>query len=239
MNIKIYTDGSCLGNPGAGGYAAIILYEDGRREEITDGESFTTNNRMELMAAIVALRKISAQDKVELFTDSSYLQNAFTQNWLANWKRRGWKSATGSAVKNQDLWTALDRLISNLNVNFHWVKGHAGNSLNERCDKLARTTAESFKYQRQPARSENIHMPAENIHTSAENIHTSAKNSETRSENIHTPIKNFETRYENIHTRSENLKIRQQVSVVSAKTGVMIDESGRKWIGNQLLLFDE
>lgn len=156
MNIKIYTDGSCIGNPGAGGYAAIILYEDGRREEISDGESFTTNNRMELMAAIVALRKISADDSVELFTDSSYLKNAFTQNWLDEWKRRGWKASKKGAVKNQDLWTELDSLISNLNVKFHWVKGHAGNSLNERCDKLARMTAEKFKSQNQPARTENF-----------------------------------------------------------------------------------
>ena len=170
MNIKIYTDGSCLGNPGAGGYAAIIIYEDGRREEFTGGEKLTTNNRMELMAAIVALRKISAQDKVELFTDSSYLKNAFTQNWLDNWKRHGWKASKKSAVKNQDLWKELDGLIANLNVNFNWVKGHAGNSLNERCDKLARTTAESFKYQIQPARNENLKSETPNLNTHAENF---------------------------------------------------------------------
>ena len=145
MNIKIYTDGSCLGNPGAGGYAAIILYEDGKLEEIIGGERFTTNNRMELMAAIIALRKISPQDKAEIFTDSAYLKNAFTQNWLDNWKRNGWKSSKKDAVKNQDLWKELDFLISHLNVTFHWVKGHAGNEFNERCDKLARKTAESLK----------------------------------------------------------------------------------------------
>lgn len=206
MNIKIYTDGSCLGNPGAGGYAAIILYEDGRREEITDGERFTTNNRMELMAAIVALRKISAQDKAELFTDSTYLKNAFTQNWLANWKRNGWKSAKKDAVKNQDLWIELDRLISNLNVTFHWVKGHAGNDLNERCDKLAREKAESFKSPVQSAQTEN-----------------------------------FYTLMKRLDNPTENIKISQSAtpSGSNAKKVVSTDEKGRKWSGNQLLLFDE
>lgn len=218
MNIKIYTDGSCLGNPGAGGYAAIILYEDGRREEITDGESFTTNNRMELMAAIVALRKISPQDKVELFTDSSYLKNAFTQNWLANWKQSGWKSAKG-AVKNQDLWTELDSLISNLNVKFNWVKGHAGNSLNERCDKLARTTAEKFKSQKS-ARSENFYAPIKNFDKPNEK-------SDTPTENFNMPI-----------TRP---KINQPAtpSGSNSNKNVTTDDKGRKWSGNQLLLFDE
>ena len=142
---KIYTDGSCLGNPGAGGYAAIILDENGNYEEIFGGESFTTNNRMELTAAIVALRKISKDDFVEIFTDSTYLRNAFTQNWLANWKRNGWKSANKQAVKNQDLWLALDELISTHKVKFNWVRGHAGDTLNERCDKLARETAKKFQ----------------------------------------------------------------------------------------------
>ncbi|MBQ9486236.1 MAG: ribonuclease HI [Selenomonadaceae bacterium] len=170
MNIKIYTDGSCIGNPGAGGYAAIILYEDGRREEIIGGESFTTNNRMELMAAIIALRKISPHDNAELFTDSTYLKNAFTQNWLDNWKKNGWKSSKKGAVKNQDLWKELDFLISHLNVTFHWVKGHAGNSLNERCDKLARETAN--KINAQSARSENFNTPTENVKPQSENVST-------------------------------------------------------------------
>ena len=142
---KIYTDGSCLGNPGAGGYAAIIIDESGKREEIFGGEAFTTNNRMELTAAIVALRKMSKDDVAEIFTDSTYLRNAFTQNWLANWKRNGWKSANKKAVKNQDLWLELDELISTHNVKFNWVKGHAGNSFNELCDKLARETAKKFQ----------------------------------------------------------------------------------------------
>lgn len=144
MRFKIYTDGSCLGNPGAGGYAAIILDETDNREEICGGESFTTNNRMELTAAIVALRKISEDDVAEIFTDSTYLRNAFTQNWLANWKRSGWRLSNGKPVKNIDLWTELDELISTRNVKFNWVRGHAGNLLNERCDKLARDTAKKF-----------------------------------------------------------------------------------------------
>lgn len=144
-SFKIYTDGSCLGNPGAGGYAAIIIDENGQSEKICGGEPYTTNNRMELMAAIVALNKISSDDSVELFTDSSYLRNAFTQNWLVNWKRRGWRLSDGKSVKNQDLWTTLDDLISNRDVKFNWVRGHAGDKYNELCDKLARGTAESFQ----------------------------------------------------------------------------------------------
>ena len=143
--IKIYTDGSCLGNPGAGGWAAVIVDEQNRHEELCGGEEHTTNNRMELTAAIRALEKISAGKQVELFTDSSYLKNAFTKGWLAKWKRNGWKTATGGNVLNQDLWLELDRLIATRTVKFNWVKGHAGNSLNERCDVLARTTAEKFR----------------------------------------------------------------------------------------------
>ena len=144
-DFKIYTDGSCLGNPGAGGYAAVIIDDQNNRVEIVGGERETTNNRMELMAAIAALKKISADDYVELFTDSSYLKNAFTKGWLANWKYNGWRTANGTPVLNIDLWKKLDALISNRNVKFNWVKGHAGNSLNERCDKLARTEATKQK----------------------------------------------------------------------------------------------
>ena len=142
--IKIYTDGSCLGNPGAGGWAAVLVDEKSR-EEIFGGEEHTTNNRMELTAAIRALEKISAGTTVELFTDSSYLKNAFTNGWLAKWKRNGWKTANKTPVLNQDLWLALDELISTRAVKFNWVKGHAGNFFNERCDVLARSTAEKFQ----------------------------------------------------------------------------------------------
>ena len=142
---QIYTDGSCLGNPGAGGYAAVIIADNGNFEEIVGGEPNTTNNRMELMAAIVALKKVSPDDFVELFTDSSYLKNAFTQGWLVNWKRNGWKTANKKSVLNIDLWKKLDALILNRNIKFNWVKGHAGNKFNERCDKLARAEAERQK----------------------------------------------------------------------------------------------
>lgn len=143
--IKIYTDGSCLGNPGAGGWAAVIVDDFNQREEIFGGEEHTTNNRMELTAAIKALEKIPAGSSVELFTDSSYLKNAFTNGWLANWKRNGWKTANKKPVLNQDLWLALDELISARDVKFNWVKGHAGDFFNERCDTLARSTAEKFQ----------------------------------------------------------------------------------------------
>ncbi len=145
MNFKIYTDGSCLGNPGAGGWAAVIVDEKNNREELFGGEEHTTNNRMELTAAIKALEKISAGDRAELFTDSSYLKNAFTNGWLVKWKRNGWKTSTKNPVLNKDLWLTLDELISSRNVNFNWVKGHAGNFFNERCDELARSTAEKFQ----------------------------------------------------------------------------------------------
>ncbi len=147
MEYKIYTDGSCLGNPGAGGYAAIIIDATGKCEEIFGSAPRTTNNRMEMTAAIMALKKITAEDFVELFTDSAYLKNAFTQGWLANWKRKGWLSEDKSSVKNKDLWTKLDKLVENRNIKFNWVKGHAGDSFNERCDKIARDAALTQKNQ--------------------------------------------------------------------------------------------
>lgn len=145
MNYKIYTDGSCLGNPGAGGWAAVIVDADNRREEIFGGDAHTTNNRMELTAAIRALEKVSDGSNVELFTDSSYLKNAFTNGWLVKWKRNGWKTANKNPVLNRDLWLALDALISSRAVRFNWVKGHAGHFYNERCDTLARSCAAHMK----------------------------------------------------------------------------------------------
>jgi ribonuclease HI len=145
MNFKIYTDGSCLGNPGAGGWAAVIVDEQNHREEIYGEEEHTTNNRMELTAAIKALEKISACDRAELFTDSNYLKNAFTNGWIAKWKKNGWQTSSKSPVLNKDLWLVLDELISSRVVSFNWIKGHAGNFFNERCDELARKTAEKFQ----------------------------------------------------------------------------------------------
>ena len=142
----IYTDGSCLRNPdGPGGYAAVILsMQDGEVQEISGGEPSTTNNRMELCAGIEALRAIPPHSTVDFYTDSQYMKNAFTNYWLRNWKRNGWRTATGEPVKNQDLWCALDEAFSLHTVRFHWVKGHAGNRWNERCDELARNEAAKF-----------------------------------------------------------------------------------------------
>ena len=142
---KIYTDGSCIGNPGTGGYAAILVGDNGICEEILGGEALTTNNRMELTAAIVALKKISAGDFAEVFTDSAYLKNAFVQGWLVKWKSNGWKTSAKKPVLNRDLWIELDMLISSRHVKFNWVKAHAGNFFNERCDMLAHAEAEAQK----------------------------------------------------------------------------------------------
>jgi len=154
MDYRIFTDGSCLGNPGAGGWAAIIVDDEKKcYDEFCGGEAHTTNNRMELTAAIRGLEKISAGDRAELFTDSSYLKNAFTNGWLAKWKRNGWKTSTKNPVLNKDLWLALDELISSRAVRFNWVKGHAGLFFNERCDKLARDFATKIQ------RDEKLSLP--------------------------------------------------------------------------------
>ena len=145
-NYIIYTDGSCLGNPGAGGYAAIIVdCETGEISELSGGDKHTTNNRMEMLAAINALNKIPAGSSVELFTDSQYLKNAFTKNWIINWKRNGWITSAKKPVLNKDLWLKLDNLMSIHEIKFQWVKGHAGDHFNERCDELARSEATKFK----------------------------------------------------------------------------------------------
>ena len=146
VDYKVYTDGSCLRNPdGPGGYAAVIMStQDGEIREISGGEPSTTNNRMELRAGIEALRALPPHSTVEFYTDSQYMKNAFTKYWLRNWKRNGWHTATGEPVKNQDLWRALDEVFSLHTVHFHWVKGHAGNRWNERCDELARGEAAKF-----------------------------------------------------------------------------------------------
>ncbi|MBR1885685.1 MAG: ribonuclease HI [Schwartzia sp.] len=142
----VYTDGSCLRNPdGPGGYAAVIVEAKSRTaRELSGGEPSTTNNRMELRAGIEALRALPPDAVVDFYTDSQYMKNAFTKYWLKNWKRRGWVTATGEPVKNQDLWRALDEEFRLRTVRFHWVKGHAGNRWNERCDALARSEAGKF-----------------------------------------------------------------------------------------------
>jgi len=142
----IYTDGSCLRNPnGPGGWAAVIIETvGGTQRELSGGEMSTTNNRMELTAAWRALAELPPGATVELYTDSQYMKNGFTKRWLYNWKRNGWKTATGGEVLNQDLWRALDHEFELRRVTFRWVKGHAGIAANERCDKLAR--AEAFRF---------------------------------------------------------------------------------------------
>ena len=142
----IHTDGSCLRNPGgAGGWAAVIeTAATGAVEEKSGGDPETTNNRMELTAALMALSAVPEGARVALYTDSQYLKNAFTKFWLPAWKKRGWKKADGEPVLNQDLWMQLDAAFAARQVQFHWVKGHAGNPRNERCDVLARAEAERF-----------------------------------------------------------------------------------------------
>lgn len=143
--VCIYTDGACSGNPGPGGWAAILTYGENERE-LSGGESATTNNRMELMAVISALTALKESCEVELWTDSQYIEKAINEGWLAGWKRRGWKRK-GGELKNIELWQELDSLLGLHKVNFNWLKGHDGHEYNERCDALA--VAERDKYSRQ------------------------------------------------------------------------------------------
>jgi ribonuclease HI len=134
--IEIYTDGACSGNPGPGGWGAVLRY-NGHEKEIFGGEPETTNNRMEMMAVIEALAVIKNKKPVHLYTDSKYVMDGVNQ-WLAGWKARGWKTAAKKPVKNQDLWERIDLALQGHHVTFFWVKGHAGHPENERADELAR-----------------------------------------------------------------------------------------------------
>ena len=137
--VTIYTDGACSGNPGPGGWGTVLLSGE-HRKEISGGDPQTTNNRMELTAAIEALKALNAHARVDLYTDSTYVKKGITE-WINNWKKNGWKRRSGKhllPVKNADLWRELDRLVAKHDVTFHWVEGHAGNEENERCDELAR-----------------------------------------------------------------------------------------------------
>lgn len=138
--IQIFTDGSCLGNPGPGGYGAILKYK-AHVKELSAGFRNTTNNRMELLATIKALETLKEPCEVDLTTDSQYVRKGITE-WVSGWKKKGWKTANKKPVKNQDLWMALDKQVQPHKVRWHWVKGHAGHPENERCDELARTAAE-------------------------------------------------------------------------------------------------
>ena len=135
--IELYTDGACSGNPGAGGYGAILIYR-GVEREISGGEPSTTNNRMEIFAVIAGLRCLKERCKVNIYSDSAYTVNAFNQRWIFNWMKNGWKKADGKPVLNAELWRQLYELTQQHEVKFIKVKGHADNEYNNRCDALAR-----------------------------------------------------------------------------------------------------
>jgi len=141
--VDIFTDGACSGNPGPGGWGAILRYRDSERE-LSGAETLTTNNRMELQAAIAALEALKRPCTVRVHTDSSYLRDGITR-WLANWKRNGWKTADRKPVKNADLWQRLEAAAARHEVSWHWVKGHAGHPENERADELARLAIEALR----------------------------------------------------------------------------------------------
>ena len=134
--VTIHTDGACSGNPGPGGFGAILQWGD-HTKELKGGEAHTTNNRMELMAAITALESLKRTCTVDLHTDSQYLRNGI-MTWIKGWKRNGWKTADRKPVKNVDLWQRLDAALAHHTIRWHWVRGHSGHDLNERADELAR-----------------------------------------------------------------------------------------------------
>ncbi|MBT6356060.1 MAG: ribonuclease HI [Nitrosomonadales bacterium] len=133
--IKIYTDGACKGNPGVGGWGALILQDD-KNIELFGGENETTNNRMELMAVIMALKEMSPSEELIIYTDSTYVQKGISE-WIKNWKLNNWRSSNKKPVKNKDLWMQLDEASYSRKINWEWVKGHAGNEGNEKADELA------------------------------------------------------------------------------------------------------
>lgn len=141
--VEIYTDGACKGNPGVGGWGALLRMK-GKERELFGGEEHTTNNRMELLAAIRALEALKRQCKVRLHTDSKYVQQGICE-WLHNWKKRGWKTADKKPVKNEDLWRRLDALVAQHQIEWVWVKGHTGCDGNERADKLANKGVEAMR----------------------------------------------------------------------------------------------
>jgi ribonuclease HI len=141
--VVIYTDGACSFNPGPGGWGAI-LSSAGREKELKGGERHTTNNRMELMAAISALEALTKPCEVDLHTDSQYVRNGIS-SWIKNWKKNGWRTADKKPVKNVDLWQRLDAALAPHKVRWHWVKGHAGHPMNERADQLARDAIDELR----------------------------------------------------------------------------------------------
>ncbi len=147
--VVIYTDGACSGNPGPGGWAAILTWGD-KCKEISGGEANTTNNRMELMAAISALEALKRPSQVELHTDSVYVKNGIT-GWIHSWKKNGWRTADKKPVKNEELWRRLDEAQRIHDIDWRWIKGHAGHAENERADELARLAMAEFKPRREKA----------------------------------------------------------------------------------------
>ena len=141
--VEIYTDGACSGNPGPGGWGAILIW-NGHRKELKGGEALTTNNRMELMAAISALEALKTGVTADLYTDSEYVRNGIS-SWIHGWKRNGWRTAAKKPVKNAELWQRLEQALGEHKVTWHWVKGHAGHPENERADELAGEGMAEFK----------------------------------------------------------------------------------------------
>jgi len=141
--VEIFTDGACSGNPGPGGWGAVLRYGDAEKD-IYGGEKATTNNRMEMMAAIAALEALKRPSTVDLYTDSNYLRDGIMK-WIHGWKRNGWKTAAKQPVKNVDLWQRLETALERHDVTWHWVKGHSGHPENERADALARAGVESVR----------------------------------------------------------------------------------------------
>ena len=135
-HVTIYSDGACLGNPGRGGYGTVMLFGE-HRKELQQGYRSTTNNRMELLGAIVGLEALSRACTVDLYSDSTYVVNAMSKGWLQGWQKRGWKTSSKQPVKNQDLWRRMLEAVGGHEVRWHWVKGHSGDPENERCDALA------------------------------------------------------------------------------------------------------
>ena len=146
--VEIFTDGACSGNPGPGGWGAVLRYK-GVEKELSGGDPQTTNNRMELMAAIAALEALTRPSKVELTTDSTYLRDGITR-WIHDWKARGWKTAAKKPVKNQDLWQRLEASLAHHQVTWHWVRGHTGHAENERADGLARQAIADLQAKSRP-----------------------------------------------------------------------------------------
>ncbi|MGN6466407.1 MAG: ribonuclease HI [Rhizobiaceae bacterium] len=146
--VEIFTDGACSGNPGPGGWGAVLRF-NGRVREMSGGEALTTNNRMELTAAIEALGALKEACRVDLYTDSNYVRDGI-RGWIAGWKKNGWKTAAKAPVKNAELWQALDAAQTRHDVHWHWVKGHAGHPENERADELARQGMKPFKPKKKP-----------------------------------------------------------------------------------------